>query len=153
MNGLTKAAVQGAACGLMIGAVLLVGERVRPPATVAARAMQPAAADVVRARRFEVVDAAGKARGLFGLESRGTSGLYLYDAAEKPRMGMSFSPSGEAGLILMDSAGSLRVVLSLLTDGTPGLRVRDTAGELRTVIGSGFVRLFDENGKALWVAP
>ena len=34
MNVLTKAAVQGAACGLMIGVVLLVGGQTWRPATV-----------------------------------------------------------------------------------------------------------------------
>lgn len=37
MNALTRAAVQGAACALMIGAVLLVGGRVWRPATLRSR--------------------------------------------------------------------------------------------------------------------
>jgi len=60
MKALTKAAVQGAACGLVIGTVLLVGQRVSHPVTAAAEA--PTVAEVVRARSFELVDKEGKIR-------------------------------------------------------------------------------------------
>jgi len=56
MNGWAKAALEGAACELMIGVVLVAGGRVWRPANVGAQAERPAVAEVVRARRLEVVD-------------------------------------------------------------------------------------------------
>jgi len=52
MKALTKAAVQGAACGFVIGAVLLVGQHVWHPVTAAAEA--PGVAEVVKAQHFEI---------------------------------------------------------------------------------------------------
>jgi hypothetical protein len=93
MNGVTKAAVQGAACGLMVGAVLLVGGRVWRPATVVAQAKQAAVADVVRARRFEVVDPAGSVRARLD-SSAGVTALALYGTGERVAASLSFSPLG-----------------------------------------------------------
>ena len=53
MKPWAEAAVQGAACGLVLGIVLLIGGGLWQP-------------DVVRARHFEVVDAAGKMRVALG---------------------------------------------------------------------------------------
>ena len=134
MNGLTKAVVQGAACGLMIGAVLLVGGRVWRPATVAAQA--PVVPVVLRGRSFEVVDAAGKTRlGLGVMKPDGRPGLVLSDAAGKGRVVLSVNSSGNPGLDLYDAAGKLRVLLSVNSDGNPGLA------------------LLDKNGTVVWKAP
>ena len=176
MNTLTKAAVQGAACGLMIGAVLLVGGRVWRPVTVEAQSKQPAVADVVRARRFEVVDAAGKERAVLGVFSDDVTALRVYDATGKMMlMGLGVTRDDEAGLGLRDAAGKLRAGLNVTSDGSPllllldaaekaraGLRIlptgvpmldlNDTAGEIRMSLSvssdSGPVfRLFDAAGK------
>jgi hypothetical protein len=56
----TKAAVECAACGVAFGVVLVIGGPLWQAPPVAVQA--PAVPDVVRARRFELVDAAGKPR-------------------------------------------------------------------------------------------
>ena len=55
MSGLAKAAVQDAACGLVIGLVLLIGGRVW-------QGRQDAVPVVVKAKIFQVVDEAGTIR-------------------------------------------------------------------------------------------
>jgi hypothetical protein len=108
MNMLTKAAVQGASCGLVIGAVLLIGGRVWHPATAAAQGRQAAVADVIRARSFAVVGKQGELRLRLGV-----------------------LPDGDPGLKLYDRRGSTRAALTLLpADGTPELTMYDTRGEL-----------------------
>ena len=62
MNALTKAAVQGAACGLMIGVVLLVGACMSRPQAAATQPKEADVSGVVRARSLEIVDAGGKVR-------------------------------------------------------------------------------------------
>jgi hypothetical protein len=124
MNTLAKAVVQGAACGLMIGVVLLVGGRVWHPATVAAQSKQQAVADVVRARSFEVVDAAGKVTATLGVLPGGTS----------------------PALLLWDTAGNLRVTLGPIAyaDLKTGAIINRPESSLL---------LFDKDRKVLWQAP
>ena len=62
MNTLTKVVVQGAACGLVPGIVLLIGGHVSQPVVAAAQVRHRRVADLAEARRFEVLDAAGNTR-------------------------------------------------------------------------------------------
>ena len=80
MSSWTKAAVQGAACGLVFGLVLLAGGRMWQPQVAAAQVEQPAVAEVVKARRFEMVDAAGNRRATLNLAPDGSPGLALGNA-------------------------------------------------------------------------
>lgn len=118
MNTLTKAVVQGAACGLMIGAVLLVGGLVWHPATVA---------DVVRARRFEMVDTAGNVRARLEDFSGLGPQLALNDDKGQLRATLGSGPGGSVALRLRDAKGQGRAVLSLVSDG-PTLSMRDPEG-------------------------
>jgi len=145
MKAWTRAAVQGAACGLVLGAVLLVGRRMWQPPTAAAEGS--AVPDVVRARSFELVD---KERGVVAslaqyagfptLTMRGYNfEAHLYpqgldlrgpDGVETFLMG-----GGAPGLALRDSAGELRAALTVaLPGGDPTLRLWDSAGELRVAL-------------------
>ena len=105
MNVLTIPAVQGAACGLMIGAVVLVGRHVWRPATVAAQT--PAVPAVVRARRFELVDAAGKTRAGLSVNSDGSPNMALFDATGNMRAGLFVLPEKSPHLLLRDAAGKV----------------------------------------------
>lgn len=159
MNIVTKAAVQGTTCGLMIGALLLIGGRVWRPAAVAAQATQPAVVDVMRAQIFQVIDAAGRVRaalsvapgGTVGLtlvdaagerravlfiESDGTPGLSLMDAEGKPRAGLTVSRDGEAVFAVQDTAGKMRAILGMNSDGRPILALYDAAGKVRAALGA-----------------
>jgi hypothetical protein len=135
MNGWAKAAVEGAACGLMIGVVLVAGGRVWRPASVEAQAKQPAVADVVRARRLEVVDAAGKTRAGLSLGPDGGPRLLLFDASEKPRATLSVDSKGSPRLLLSGEAGKTRASLSVGPDGSPRLFLFDASEKLRASLG------------------
>jgi len=124
MNPWAKAAVQGAACGLVFGAVVLIGGRLWQPQV-------PAVAEEVRARRFEVVDDAGKLRALLAVRPDGGPGLVLYDAAETNRAILFERENGEAYLGLCDAAGTTRASLSVTKDSQPGLDLYDAAGKVR----------------------
>jgi hypothetical protein len=170
MKWWTKAAVQGAACGLVFGVVVLVGGCLQQPATH----------DVARARRFEVVDAGGKLRATLGVFPQQdaylgeAAGLLLNDATGKVQAGLSvFSRGSSASLSFLDAAGKPRVNLRVaegasilhLSDaagkprlnldvlaGVPSLRLLDATGEIRAELetegdgNSGFA-LFDAAGK------
>lgn len=154
MKPWAKAAVQGGACGLMLGLVLLIGGRVWQPPTVA---------DVVRARLFEVVDAAGKASTVVS-----PSYLSLYDAAGNLRMSLS-TDAGMPRLWLYDATPAVRVSLGLTARGSPSLEFRDKSGKSRAVLGSTSLEtrrtaeatmrpesslvLFDQDEKVIWKAP
>lgn len=159
MKPWTKTAVQGAACGLTIGVVLLIGGRLWQPDVVAAQGEQPAVADVVRARGFAMVDAAGKTRAVLGVLPDGSPGLVLYDAAETPRAALGAHSDGSSGLVLNDAAGKTRAVLSVRPDGRrPGLVLYDAAETPRAALGvssdgTAVLGLYDGAGKLIWKAP
>jgi hypothetical protein len=97
-----KAAVQGAACGLMLGLVVLIGGRLWQPQVAAAQGWQ-----VVRATRFEAVDAAGKVRALLSVPPDRSPSLELFDAAGKARASLSLDPEDRPGVMLLDAAGKV----------------------------------------------
>jgi hypothetical protein len=86
--------------------------------------------EVLRARRIEVVDAAGRLRILLGVLPDGTPMLGLSDAARRLRIGLAVHPNGLAQLTLGDAAGRTRISLALLLDGTPSLFLQDAAGRV-----------------------
>jgi len=145
MKPWAKAAVQGAACGLMIGLVVLIGGRLWQPEVAAAQARSSAVPDLVKARRFEVVDPTGKVR------------VVLDAIMDQP------------GLTLLDAAGKDRGYFLLREDGSPTLQLLDKNGKLRAVLGAAHyettrtkdvtmtsesnLALCDKDGKAIWKAP
>jgi hypothetical protein len=146
MNTLTKAAVQGAACGLMIGSVLLIGGRVWHPMPVAAQAKQQTVPEMVRARSFQVLDTAGKFRAGLGVGSDGTVGLSLLDAAGKTRAVFAMFSDGTPGMYLQDEAGKTRAALGSVSV------LANTTGE-KTIRAESSLLLFDKDGRLMWQAP
>jgi len=129
---------------------VLIGGRLWWPQSAAAQA--PAVPDVVRARRFEVVDAAGKPRAVLRVYSDGSPGLAFSDAAGKARAVLGVFSDGSPGLSFSDAAGKARAVLGVLHDGGPSLAFRDAAGKVRAAMhmtedGNPSLRLEDKNGK------
>ena len=114
------AAVGGGVVALLLAAA--VG-RVLPMA-------EAADGDVVRAQRFEVVDAAGKTRAVLGVLADGSPGLWMYDAAEKTRAVLAVKTDGLTVLALLDAAGKERAVLGVHPDGSPALSLRDARGNV-----------------------
>jgi len=137
-------------------------------------ATQPVA-NVVRAQRFELVDAKGKVRiqlgiggkdgqapgaGLFDEKGQlraalavgadGSPFLSLYDEKGNGRAGLSAVPEG-TGLTLYDEKGKGRAGLSLVANGNPLLGLYDEKGKVRagvTLLADGAPRLdlLDEKG-------
>ncbi len=174
METWVKAAVQGAACGLVFGMVVLIGGRV----------WQPAVPEVVRARRFEVVDkdgntrvrlgpgmkkdwdmpvdglvlydGTGKARAALWVFPNGSTELALYDGAERQRVSLAAlslavpfgvehtGSEANAQLKFLDSAGNPRAGLSLHSDGGPWLDFQDATGMIRASL-----NLMDDSSPSL----
>ena len=132
----------------------------------------PVTSDVVKAKRFELVDAKGETRGLFTVGKDGDPILVLYDSAGQVRGGFSTlngdpmlvlndsagqvrglfgTLNGDPMLVLNDSAGQVRGSFGVDKDGDPKLALRDSAGkrrgELGTVAGSSMLVLYDSAGK------
>lgn len=85
--------------------------------------------DVVRARRFELVDAEGRMRAALGFLVTGDPALRLFDAAGNTQAQLSVDDEGNLALVLCDAAEKPRASLMVLDDGVPGLFLYDAAGE------------------------
>jgi hypothetical protein len=85
---------------------------------------------VLRARSFEVVDAAGRRRIGLGVLPDGSPKLGLHDAAGRTRAGLAVLPGGSPVLALDDAAGRTRIMLTLTPDGSPWLTLNDAAGRV-----------------------
>jgi len=101
--------------------------------------------EVVRAKRFELVDAEGRVRGaleLVGVEPR----LVLYDEKSRQRAKLLLGPDGSPTLVLRDEKGNLRVILGAGVLET----IRTGAREKRP---ESSLLLNDSEGKVIWQAP
>lgn len=86
--------------------------------------------EVLRARRMEVVDAAGRVRIALTVLPDGSAALALGDAAGQGRITFNVAPDGSAGLGFQDAAGRSRILLGVAPDGSPGLALGDAAGRM-----------------------
>ena len=147
-------------------------------AAIAYAAGKTTAPEVIRAQRFELVDAEGRVRiemsiaGLSGqapgirlLDEKGTGraglvlfrdgrpGLALSDEKGAVRAGLGLLRDGRPIMTLSDEKGEARAALSLLSDGSPILWLRDEKGKLRATLavfpdGNPILGLYDEKGKS-----
>lgn len=86
--------------------------------------------EVVRARRIEVVDEAGRTRALLAARpGDGAPALHFLDATGRLRIAL-VTVEGSTGLSLYDAEGRTRIVLAILPDAPPGLRLWDAAGRV-----------------------
>ena len=92
------AAVQGAACGFMLGLVLLVGSR------WSGTPAQAADTPVIRAKSIELVDDLGKVRAQFFTAANGNVGLAMYDGKGKMRSQLGILNEGQPGLFQIGRA-------------------------------------------------
>ena len=139
--------------------------------------MSHANSGIVRARKFTLVDAAGKTRGIFtttkgdpalclvdvaGTTRRvfcainGETALTLFDAQGRIRGSFS-TVRGQADLSLDDATGTTRGVFFTSKDGEPTLALCDARGKIRgaftTKDGKPELLLWDVKGKGIWQAP
>ena len=94
----------------------------------AAGQAKTAAPEVVRAQKFEVVDAGGRVRGELGMVEGGPA-LILYDEKGGKRAYLWFSPATQPQLTFIDWKGLPRAWLLLSPDGRPDLALFDGKGE------------------------
>jgi hypothetical protein len=106
----------------------------------AAGQAKAAAPKVVRAQRFEVVDAEGRVRGEIGLGTDGhTPGLMFCNDKGKVCAMLVVSPDGSSSLMLSDAKGGTRGALMVGSDGRPNLWLYDgnAKGKLRAALSVG----------------
>ena len=175
-DGIVRSAFQAAVCGLVVGAVLLVGGRLLGPGVVMAQ--DKAAAEVVKAKRFEVVDAQGRVRAALGFTEDGKQVLNLSDEAENVRASLRLAPDGSPVLGMRDAAGKAQIMLAMTKEGQM-LGMSDGAGNLQAQLfaqsdgqsalilhdqnnprailalesDGPSLKLYDKDGKVAWKAP
>jgi len=169
---------------LIAGSGFLLAQAPRKPPSAAPAPATPAASyDTLVVHRLELRDKAGKLRGLWEVDRRG-SALYLCDAIGLPQIMLLASTDG-SGLSLSDLAGKSSATLNVLADG-PHLQLGARAGKpsaelsehtfsvtdaqgFKAVVGvtetevintgesrktsAAAVTLFGKDGKAIWRAP
>ena len=87
--------------------------------------------DVIRAKRFEVVDDEGRPRVIVGAQPT-AAGLLLLDANGSTVAELAVSDEhGAVALTLYDLRGQARATLDLDANGAPNLALHDMAGEAR----------------------
>lgn len=141
---------------VMTGWVLSVAVFVLLGVTAQQTASQP---EVLRARRIEVVDAAGRQRIGLGVAADGISHLSLRDAGGQIRTMLGVAPDGSGSALgFHDAAGEIRAVLGIAPDGMTWLTLRDAAGQMRLRLavfpdGSPRLTLHDAAERVLFRAP
>jgi hypothetical protein len=68
--------------------------------------------EVVRARKFEVVDEAGRVRAAIGSGPENSTGMQFYNDEREVKIEMSVDSDGSASLLLRDAGDNSRVALS-----------------------------------------
>ncbi len=120
---------------------------------VAYAAGKAAAPEVIRAQRFELVDAEGKVRGRLTVASTTGPALLLYDQEESVRARLWLTLDGSPLLQLYDKHGRGGVSLFPGTEGNPGVCLRDEEGTLRAGLFAEGLEFHSEHGEKTWSAP
>ena len=100
----------------------------------------PAAKNVVRAERFELVDPAGKVRAVLGLQTRLAHRVRIVDAEGNvvvvPEGAVVTSGEGTKlpYLVLIDDAGRTRIEVTFDEAGEPVIRMMDKDGRVAYVV-------------------
>ena len=79
--------------------------------------------DVVRARRFEVVDEEGRLRAVIGPGPENATGMQFYAEDGTARVELSLSGDGAAALYLRDAESKDIAMISLDAEGVPSVTV------------------------------
>jgi hypothetical protein len=149
-----RAVIQGASCGFALGFVVLSAARIWPVPLSGAAAQIP---EVLRAKRFEVLDSTGRARLVLDLER--------LESEQSPRLALYGAP-GKGKVELGVLVGLPYLVLRGEREGGAQLNVRgdkpyitlyDSAGQRRAELvadsKTGASLVFLNKGKTVWRAP
>jgi len=88
---------------------------------------QPAVQDVVRAKRFVLVDEVGATVGAFGVFD-GQLSLLLHDKNQKARAVLAVDKEGQPALVLLDENGKIRAQFDI-ENNEPRLMLLDEKGK------------------------
>lgn len=119
----------------------------------AAGQAKASAPEVIRAQRFDLVDAEGRVRGRLSIASSSGPALLLYDENGTVRARLRLSLDGSPTLDLYDTDGRGGVSAFPGTDGNPGVCLRDKEGTLRAGLFAEGLELSNEQGQITWSAP
>jgi hypothetical protein len=126
-----------------------LGALASPPVSRAAPGQQ-APAPVVRAQRFELVDAQGTVRAQLGVLERDVIGLAVLEPGGQPRAVIGLESDGTAGVLVADPSGQPRVGLGVDRNSSAGLRLHTAQGNSTTLSaepdGSSGLTLADATG-------
>jgi hypothetical protein len=89
---------------------------------------KPERAPTLKVERLEVVDADGRALGVFGIDENGGASLSVAKALDGPKAVLSVTKSGTPGLALRNAAGKAQLIASLGESG-PALVLCDPKGD------------------------
>jgi len=113
-----------------------------------------AAAGVVRAERFELVDSSGTDRGAWYSTEDGSSGIALWDKRGTMRILLDFDGDDGEGLTLRDHTGKIAAWVGIGSDGNPHVHLFDKQERQRCSLelnadGSAEIGIYDEEGNPL----
>jgi hypothetical protein len=87
-------------------------------------------AEVIRAQRFELVDAEGRVRGALSLDEEGNPRVCLCDKEGQVRAGLRLDSDGMPHLAALSASGSTTAELGFGTSWRAGLVLRDYTGQV-----------------------
>ncbi|MBI4642119.1 MAG: hypothetical protein HY731_15635 [Candidatus Tectomicrobia bacterium] len=139
----------GSVSVVVLGLLLLMG---------ATRSQKGDIPDEIQAKRFVVMDQAGKLRAKLASGVDGTTSLVFFDQDERLRATLAVGANGTTGMGFVDQSGKRRVTLAVAGDGTIGLGFSDQAEKPRAIVavksnGTPTLVLHDQFGKVIWSAP
>jgi len=118
------------------------------PAEAAKPAKAAPVQEVIRAKRFELVDAEGKTRGELSMGVYGRSPeIRFFDQKGESGALLTVDSDGRPACVLFDGKGKPRSLMSVDADGNPGLRLLNEKGKTRAGLSLDGLGLFDDNGK------
>ena len=100
-----------------------------PPHSQAAQNAQPPY-PVLRAERFEVVDAQGALRMRLGVEQSGAANVVVYDPSGRLRLAVGLADDGQPVMGFWDPAGQPRLGAGFDPAGGPSLVIRGDQGQV-----------------------
>jgi hypothetical protein len=117
---------------------LSVAVLVFPPHSQAAQDPQPGqpaqpaqqAYPVLRAERFEVVDAQGALRMRLGVEQSGAANVVVYDPSGRMRLAVGLADDGQPVMGFWDPAGQPRLGAGFDPTGGPSYVIRGDGGQV-----------------------
>jgi len=125
-------------------------------AAIAYAAGKTSAPELIRAQKFELVDAEGRVRIEMSMGVNGQApGIRLLDEKGQRCAALSLLPDGRPGLLFLDEKGRGGAKLSLEADGRPILWLNDEKRKVRAALGLGpdgspGLLLCDWEGEVMW---